>query len=322
LLTLRAIVNAFDLRRVVSRKLAELTLRVAQRTPGSEERAYLEGCAYAVLGNGRRVAGQLPAAGEAFLTSRRLRAEGAAAAAPCDESHALDLEASLCRAQRRFPEALALHKQALAAAPPEARASILLNTSKVHEELCDHEAALSALREAASALCADCEPRFPLVLRFNIAGNLHHLNRDAEAEQMLPEIRALAEPLGNALDLVRLRWLEAWIGGGLGRSAEARTALEEVRQAFLDHQIEYDRALVSLELAVYLLEAGESARARDLAREALEIFERQQVPRETLAALTVFHQATEQERATAELARRLLRYLDRARSEPELRFEG
>src|SRR5215217_2140618 len=71
---------------------------------------------------------------------------------------------------------------------------------------------------------------------------------------------------------------------GLGKTEEARAALEDARQAFAEHGIEYDCAQVSLELTVLYLE--ESTRARDLAREALEIFQRQDVPREMLAALT------------------------------------
>lgn len=134
-------------------------------------------------------------------------------------------------------------------------------------------------------------------------------------------LRAVAVALGNALDLVRLRWLEGMAASGLGKTEEAVTALEDARQAFAEHRIEYDRAQVSLELTVLYLEAGESIRARDLAREALEIFQRQDVPREMIAALTVFYQATEQQRATADLARRLLAYLDRVRREPELKFE-
>ena len=81
-------------------ELAELAVAIAQRTPASEERTYLEGRAYAYQGNARRVAGQLPAADESFSRSRHLRSQCANQALPSEEAYLLDMEASLRRAQR------------------------------------------------------------------------------------------------------------------------------------------------------------------------------------------------------------------------------
>jgi hypothetical protein len=57
-----------------------------------------------------------------------------------------------------------------------------------------------------------------------------------------------------------------------------------------------------------------------LACELAVVFDSKGVHREALAALRIFQQATEQENATAELARRVLGYLFRARHDPGLRF--
>jgi hypothetical protein len=46
------------------------------------------------------------------------------------------------------------------------------------------------------------------------------------------------------------------------------------------------------------------------------------VYREALAALQVFWRAVEQETATVDLGRRLLGFLERARYDPDLRFEA
>jgi hypothetical protein len=83
----------------------------------------------------------------------------------------------------------------------------------------------------------------------------------------------------------------------------------------------YDAALVSLELAVLLIENGETAEVRELAEEIAEIFRARDVHRETLAALAVFQAASALDVATADLARDLAAYLTRARLDPELRFE-
>ncbi|HEY0556267.1 MAG TPA: hypothetical protein VGG20_18585 [Thermoanaerobaculia bacterium] len=52
----------------------------------------------------------------------------------------------------------------------------------------------------------------------------------------------------------------------------------------------------------------------------VDVFTSQDVHREAAAALLVFQEAAEGETATAELVRRLLAFLHRARHDPGLRF--
>ncbi|MEA2600955.1 MAG: hypothetical protein QOF89_1947 [Acidobacteriota bacterium] len=84
----------------------------------------------------------------------------------------------------------------------------------------------------------------------------------------------------------------------------------------------YDCALVSLDLAVLYLEEGRSGEVRNLAGDMAWIFKEQGIHREALAALRLFCLAVEQEAATADLARRVARYLRKAQHDPTLRFEG
>jgi hypothetical protein len=83
----------------------------------------------------------------------------------------------------------------------------------------------------------------------------------------------------------------------------------------------YNAALVSLELAILDLEDGRRSDVRRLAEQLLWIFSSRSVHREALAALTLFREAVETETVTAELARRILAYLERARQDPTLRFD-
>jgi predicted butyrate kinase (DUF1464 family) len=84
----------------------------------------------------------------------------------------------------------------------------------------------------------------------------------------------------------------------------------------------YDTALVSLELAVLYSEQGRAEEVKILARHLVPIFQARNVDPEVLAALTLFRQAAERERVSAEFARRVLAYLRKARRNPGLRFEG
>ncbi len=168
----------------------------------------------------------------------------------------------------------------------------------------DAEAALEALSVALTLIDPIEEPRQVFGAQFNRVVNFLHLGRCEEAGTLLPEVRSLAEELDLDLDLLRVRWLEGRTLAGSERPEEAIAALEEVRQAFTKRMLPYDTALATLDLAIVLLEQGETARVRDLAGEMLWLFKAQGIPREALAALRLFHEAAEREAATVELARR------------------
>jgi len=73
---------------------------------------------------------------------------------------------------------------------------------------------------------------------------------------------------------------------------------------------------------VLLLEEGRAAEVKALAEELTKVFAEKGVHREALAALRLFAKAARREKATAELARRVLRFLFRARYDQDLRFES
>jgi len=304
--------------------LAELALFVAERAEESEAwRACIQGYAWAFVGNARRVAEDLAGAEEAFRRSRALWEAGAAAdPGILDASRVLDLEASFLRDRRRFAEALVLLDQAVRLSPSAERtASILLNRSALCEQMGDCEGSVAALRAAAPLVGARSDSRQLWLLRFNLGVNLCHLGRHAEALPLAAEARALAVSLRNESDLQRVLWLDARIAAGLGRRDEAIAALRQVRDDFAARGLSYDAALATLDLAVLLLEEGENAEVRALAGGLVAIFENLKVYREALAAVRLFRRAAENETATAKLGHRLVRYLERARHDPELRFE-
>jgi transcriptional regulator with XRE-family HTH domain len=309
---------ADDPRRAVD--LADLALEIARLVLGGEGwRSRLLGYCWSFVGNARRVSGDLPAAEEAFGRSREAwPASLANEEGLLDGSRRFDLEASLQRSQRRFAEAIVLLDQALGACPAASAGRILVKKAKTQEEMGDHESAIATLQEALPHV-AEADEHLLLAARFNLLVNLSRLGRHAEAEAMLPPVRALAERLGNGLDRVRLRSLEGQLAAGLGRVEEALASLREVRDRFVSLGIAYDAALATLELAVVLAQQGRTAEVKALAAESAPIFAAQGVERERLGALALFRQAADEERLTAALARRLLEDLRRA---PALRGAG
>ncbi|HSS78788.1 MAG TPA: helix-turn-helix domain-containing protein [Thermoanaerobaculia bacterium] len=305
-------------------ELAELALLIAELLPGDAlQRAQTQSYAWAHVGNGRHVCNDLPGADEALARARKLWEEGTAGEPGFLSAAWLPwIEASLRRSQRRFSTALKQIDEALAHDQEgELRGEILLTKARIHQTLGDPVAAVAALSEAAPLIDAAREPRNAFGLRFNLLSALCSLQNFAEAALHLSEVRVLAERLGGDLDLTRVVWLEGKIAAGLGRLEDARSAFEQVRRIFLHYGLAFDYALVSLELALILLEQGRTAEVRTLAEEMLTIFQAQEVEREALAALRVFCDAAKREAATVELTRRVVKFLYRAQHDPELRFE-
>jgi hypothetical protein len=138
--------------------------------------------------------------------------------------------------------------------------------------------------------------------------------------ELVERVRRIAGEMGDEIGVLRCLWLEGRIAAGLGRNAMAVRLLGQARQAFAERDMWYDVALADLEMAPLLLAEGAVAQVKQMAGELVVKFEQQGVHREALAALQLFQEAAEREQATAELARRVLEFLFRARWDEGLRF--
>ncbi|MFY9824618.1 MAG: helix-turn-helix domain-containing protein [Thermoanaerobaculia bacterium] len=305
-------------------ELAELAVDISQHAEGEALfRKRIRGFAGVHLGNALRVHGVLPESEEAFARALPDWKAGA----PGDpgllnEARVLGLQASLRIDQRRPAEALTLLDEALAVDRHEEKKYLLVNRAGALEQLGDYDGATAALRQAEPLIDGNLEPRLLFGLWFNLLSNLCHLERFAEAAESLPRVRTQAERLGQAIDLVRTRWLEGWVAAGLGLREQAVAALEQVSRDFTSKEIPYDAALATLELAVLHLEERRTAEVRRLALTLAWIFKMEEVHREALAALRLFCDAAEEEAATVELARQVGDYLYRAQRNPDLRFNA
>ena len=192
----------------------------------------------------------------------------------------------------------------------------LIMKSHILADRGEPEAAITALREAEELVDPGRDPRLSYCLRHNLLDNLGQAGRYAEAEALLPEVRACCQDAGTNLDAVRLRWSEGRITAGLGRIEEARRIFEETRREFTARNMSYDAALATLELAALYIKEGRTSEVRNLAQEMIEIFRAQDVHREALAALAVFHSAAVLETATVELTRETASRLEKERRHP------
>jgi len=278
--------------------------------------------AWAQLGNAHRISSRHGEAERVFAAVAARLESGRIGL--LDSARVLDLEASLRRDQRRFVEASRLLDRVIAIYQRLGQWHLLGRALKQKSMICgeagDLESEMALLRRALDLLDPNAEPRTFLAARHNLILALNQSGRSREAFSLLFHTRPLYLKLGDRMNLLRMRWLEAMVALGLGRMDQAETAYREVRQAFLDLGLDYDAALASLELAGILARQGRAADLRGLAEETLAVFSSRNIRRETMAALLFFCHAVRMEKAETGLADEVAEFLKRARHNPDLRF--
>jgi tetratricopeptide (TPR) repeat protein len=302
-----------------SASLARLAQEIAEGVQGPQGwRDRVQGFAVAHVANALRVQGEHQAAEATLQGAKRLWESGNDSTKVLDPGRLLDLEASLRRDQRRFEETLALLEEALKVGRCPER--YLINKGFTLEVMGEYDRAVEALLQAEPLLELKGDERLLYMLRFNLAVIFCQLGRYSETAKLLQQVRDIVTERGDETELVRVTWLEGRIAAGLGRLEEGRRLLSGARREFAARKMGYDVVLALLEEAALLLEADRTAEVRALTSCLAEVFESKGVHREALAALKLFQEAAERDEATAELARRVLGYLFRARYDQGLRF--
>lgn len=300
--------------------LASMAIEIAEHLnewqPCEHEWLYqLRALAWAHLASAYRISGDLRRAERAVGTSDTWWSKGFDSMGDSlgYEPIILSLKASLRKDQRRFEEAIELLDAVIGiyiAGDPTTQdfhmaGRTFLLKAKVLEEQGDLEHAFSLLREAAPLIDPQRDPRLVLCLRHNQVDYLSKLGRSEEARCLLPQAQAFARELGNALDLVRLRWVEGRIAGDLGDAAEAERIFLSVRDEFATRGIDFDTAVVSLELAALYARENRHEEMKTLAREAHLLLTAHDIPEEALPTFTLFQQAASDDGASPELVQGL-----------------
>jgi transcriptional regulator with XRE-family HTH domain len=300
---------------------ARLARKIAARIRGPLGwRNRVKGFAEAFFANVLRVSGDLKRAEVVFAEAKKLWAAGSDPFGVLDPGVILDLEASLLRALRRFDESLDRLRDAEAVGRRRERA--LLKKGFTLEVMGEYERAVVPLLDAKPLVEQRGDQRMLYMVHFNLAVNFTHVGKFADAAALLEPVRALATKLKDEIQLNRVPWLEGRILAGLGQPRKARSQLQESRSGFEARGMGYDVALALLEEFCLLLDEGKTAEVKALAPDLAKVFESKGVHREALAALQLFREAVDREEATAELARRVLRFLFRAQHDEDVRFEG
>lgn len=298
-------------------ELANLALRVVRHLGVAYDPNWvmdLRARCFAHLGNARRVLGELRSAEDAFVKAEDCLARSTSGNLAA-RAEILDLKSSLRRAQRRLDEALELAKAGRSVyedlGDRRGLGKSLIQQAKILEEMDNLPWAIDLLKGAAIEIDPLYDQRLFLYARYNLLGCLVLADLYEEAELLLPEVQALFRDAAQPLDIVRLRWAEGLIHLGRGRRDPAEAAFREAQKEFLERQMGYDAALVSLDLARLYAQEGRVEDLKRLAAEMMPVFQSRDVHREAILALLMFQRACEEERLTVDLVLQISAFLRR-----------
>ncbi len=113
----------------------------------------------------------------------------------------------------------------------------------------------------------------------------------AAVRRLLPGVLPLYGE--DRLNRLRLGWVEARVAAGLKEVREAERTFREVRGGFLGEGLLFPGSLVSLDLALLLLQEGRAVEIVELAGELILSFRALGVGREAVASLVLLRRAAE-----------------------------
>lgn len=300
--------------------LAERAVSVAEELDpmeyGPELTADLRARALAELANAYRVADDYESAERAMRSAAEWSARGTRD--PLLLARIMDLTASLRGGQRRMTEALALLDSVFAIYASHGdrhnAGRALISKGVFVGSSSDAEQAVALLSSGLAMIQPAADPKLVLSVVHNLVGFLADCRQFRQAQRLLRLSRRVYFAEGDHVNLTKLRWLEGRIEAGLGRLDAAEEDFLHVRQDLQQTGLDYQAALVSLDLATVWLRQGKVAETRSLVEELVATFRARRIAREALAALLLLKESFETEAGTQlELLRAVAGFLDRAR---------
>jgi tetratricopeptide (TPR) repeat protein len=176
----------------------------------------------------------------------------------------------------------------------------------------DPARAVACYEAAVRVTDPEVDPELALSPRHNLLLCFCDLDRAAEARALLDTTRPLYRRLGLPIAPLWLHWAEGKVAAAAGEDDSALEHLRAARDGYLERRLEYDAALVCLDLTRLHLHRGETTEVRRLAEQIARAFARRGVHREAARAVRMFEQAALAQAVTLELLTRTRAALLRA----------
>ncbi|HEX5760693.1 MAG TPA: tetratricopeptide repeat protein [Thermoanaerobaculia bacterium] len=280
----------------VARLLAERC--DAETVGGAAALADLRARAWGQFGNALRVTGRLRKSATALE-----RASGYAAAGTGDRSLRAELAswtASLLIFERQFDRAIALIDEAAGIARSLGRRRDLawcLSNKAIATVYSGRADEAIRILDEAMRLVDRSDPRLLLTVFHNLIYCYVEAGHLQEALALFPQTRSVGEEIQDELVMLRLLWQEARILCELGLLEEAEAQFARAREGFIEHDLAYEAAVVSLDLTAVYVKLGLTVEVRRTVADILPVFSSLRVGRELLASLIQLQQAEDQTQA-------------------------
>jgi tetratricopeptide (TPR) repeat protein len=275
-------------------RFAELAVLVAERL--GDQAGELRARAYAERGNARRITGDLAAAERDFIRADKLLATECTD--PLVKAEMLSLRASLARDSRSFDQAIQLLLRAASRfsryGDMSGLASILIQLGHVYGMAGEPNRGIGPVVKALRIATT-----YPTEIKLAGLSTLAYLLAEAgearEAIELIRRVRPLFSGKSTRLDRFRLDWLAARTERDLGNPLVASQTLARLREVFIEEDLPYDAARVSLDLACAFADLGQRYQLKELATETASLFSDLGIAREHIASLSLLAQATRSE---------------------------
>lgn len=288
-----------------ARELARLARTIAEQADpracgGAAALTDLQAYSLAMEGNALRVAGDLNGGLALFEDARRVQEKGGA---DPDLAARIDhLEASLRRDLRQYSASFRLLERAQktfsSLQDHDQVARTIINRSNVYLVKGDFEEAIATLR---GALDVSCSPELAWTLRHNLIDILAKSGRPQEAAQLFEQTRPLYREHADPLTNCRRIWVEGIIARELGDLELASNLLQQASEELAGHGYSAGAALAGLDLvAVYAMQ-DQATEVLRVASDLVRLFQVRKAHPETLAALSLVHQAAQREAVSLSL---------------------
>lgn len=286
----------------------------------SRSRASLMAELEANLANALRVLGQLQTAEKHMDRSLRLADES-----PDDRvrGQVFFFASVLARDSRRFEAAFALAEKSrrkfsrIGARPEETSLDLLEALISFFQA--DFSTAIPKLERLACNDTLDQAHR--LSATFFLVKSLVLTGGAFKTGGLLPQLNQLARSFPSRHLDIQLSWLKGLILGSLGDPAAGEALMARAREYYLEKEILYDAALVTLDMAMVRFEAGHYDQAAEHAGGIVEAFAASGIHREALVALRYFQEAVRAKEETRERYQELQVFLPLSRRDPAYAYQ-